>query len=165
MGYNGGRYLCQKDVVIEVCDQVCFRTFQWTIHGTYVLNFKLRNGKRIQAMLLIETLWVATNLWLASQISCLPAEWPSGVSDCKTRIWFVLFLPIVKPRPSVEIVTITVEMKAPMKGYYKLRQERGWLASGKEKVRACREGWQEINVGVLMAHWAVLLTGLRLNEY
>lgn len=32
-------------------------------------------------------------------------------------------LPIVKSRPSAEIVSITDEMKAQM-GYYKLRQER-----------------------------------------
>jgi len=32
-------------------------------------------------------------------------------------------LPIVKPRPTAEIVSITDEMKAE-KGYYKLRQER-----------------------------------------
>jgi large subunit ribosomal protein L13e len=32
-------------------------------------------------------------------------------------------LPIVKPRPTAEIVSITDEMKA-QKGYYKLRQER-----------------------------------------
>lgn len=32
-------------------------------------------------------------------------------------------IPIVKPRPTAEIVSITDEMKA-QKGYYKLRQER-----------------------------------------
>lgn len=32
-------------------------------------------------------------------------------------------LPIVKPRPTVDIVSITDEMKS-QKGYYKLRQER-----------------------------------------